>query len=232
VKGNRLVLLAAAGASVLVLSGCSQSLGGDVAATVDGKDITNSDVKFLASLQCDAINDAVKDPAQASSVQSISRKQIRADMVNALVQARLNAELAKQQGVTYDRATYRQVMDNFEQAVRKAPKQDRTRFRDLVGSLYQGQLEVYAVAARELGAQGVEKPTQQQVEALVTKIQSDYRSQAKVEIDPVYGAGKSGIAGSADTSLSKPLSAFAKASVASPEDATWVGQLPANEKCG
>ena len=57
-------------------------------------------------------------------------------------------------------------------------------------------------------------------------------SKASVKIDPIYGAGKAGIAGASDTSLSKPLSAFAKASVASPEDASWVGKLPANQKCG
>lgn len=231
-KANRLVLLAAAGASVLTLSGCSQSLGGDVAATVDGRTITNADVTFLARMQCDAINAAAKDPAQASSVQAVSRKQLRADMLNALVQSRLNRELGQEQDVTYDRATYRQVMDQFEQAVQAAPKQDRARFRNLVGKLYQGQLEVYAIAAAQLSAQGVDKPTQQQVEGLVAKLQDDYRAKASVKIDPIYGAGKAGIAGASDTSLSKPLSAFAKASVASPEDASWVGKLPANQKCG
>ena len=230
-KANRLVLLAAAGVSVLVLSGCSQSLGGDVAATVDGRTITNADVKFLASLQCDAINAAAKDPAQASSVQTVSRKQIRADMLNALVQSRLNGELAKKAGVSYDRATYRQVMDQFEQAVQAAPEQDRAKFRSMIGKLYQGQLEVYAIAAGELGAQGVAQPTQQQVETLVTKIEDDYRKQADVKIDPVYGASK-GVAGATDTSLSVPRSAFAKASVARPEDAGWAGKLPSNQKCG
>ncbi|RNL80938.1 SurA N-terminal domain-containing protein [Nocardioides marmorisolisilvae] len=231
-KAHRLVVLAAAGVSALVLSGCSQSLGGDVAATVDGRTISNADVKFLARLQCDAIDNAGKDPAQSGSVQTVSRRQVRADMVNALVQSRLNAELGKEQGVTYDRATYRQAMDQFEPTVQAVAAKDRAKFRTMIGKLYQSQLEVYAIAARELGAQGVDKPTQQQVEALVTKIQGDYRKQADIEIDPIYGAGKSGIAGSDDTSISEPVSSFAKASVASPEDAGWAGSLPANQKCG
>lgn len=232
-KAHRLVLLAAAGASVLVLSGCSKSLDGDVAATVDGATVTNSDVKFLARLQCSAVKGAAADPAQAANVQTLSRKQIRTDMVNALIQNELNDELAKEQGVSYDRATYRQVMDQFEQqAVPQAPKKDRARFRELIGSLYQGQLKVYALAARELAAQGVSQPTQQQVEAEVSKLQSDFRAKAHIKVDPVYGADKSGVAGADDTSLSKPVSAFAKASVASPEDSSWVGALPANQKCG
>jgi hypothetical protein len=232
VKANRLVLLAVAGVCALSLSGCSRSAGGDIAATVDGTDIPTSDVNFLARLQCTAINDAVKDPSQSANVQTVSRKSIRASMVNALVQQQLNTELAHEQGVTYDRATYRQVMDQFEQTVKQAPSKDQAHFRDLVGGLYQGQLEVYAIAAAQLSAQGVAQPSQQQVEALVTKLQSDFRTKAKVTIDPVYGAGKSGIAGTTDTSLSKAVSSFAKASAASPEDPAWAGKLPANQKCG
>ena len=52
-----------------------------------------------------------------------------------------------------------------------------------------------------------------------------------VKVDPAYGA-KKGVAGAADTSLSVPVSAFAKGSVASPEDAGWAGKLPKNQKCG
>jgi hypothetical protein len=232
VKGNRLVLLAAAGASVLVLSGCSRSVTGDIAATVDGTTITNSDVNFLAKMQCNAINAALKDPTQSGNVQAISRRQLRSDMLNALVQAHLNSELAAEQKVSYDRATYRQVMDQFESAVQAAAKKDQSRFRDLVGSLYQGQLEVYAVAARELAAQGVTQPTQQQVEGVVSALQRAFQSKADIHVDPVYGADATGLAGGADASLSKPLSAFAKASVASPEDPSWVTGLPTNQKCG
>ena len=229
-KANRLVLLAVAGVSVLVLSGCSSD--GDVAATVDGKTITNTDVKFLARLQCSVINDALKDPAQASQVQTVSKKQIRADMVNALVQAELNRELGAKENASYDKATYRQAMDSFEPVVQKVASKDRPKFRDLIGSFYRGQLQVYAIAARELAAQGVTEPTQEQVEGLVAQLQGDFRAEAEIDVDPAYGADDKGIAGAADTSLSKPVSAFAKASVASPEDATWVDGLPANQKCG
>src|SRR5689334_3244052 len=152
-------------------------------------------------------------------------------MVNALVQQQLNTELAKEQGVTYDRATYRQVMDQFEQTVKQAPAKDQARFRELVGGLYQGQLEVYAIAADQLAAQGVTKPTQDQIETLVTKLQDDFRAKAKISFDPVFGAGKSGVAGSEDNSLSKAVSSFAKASVAGTEDPTWAGKLPTNQKC-
>lgn len=229
-KAHRLVLLAAAGASVLTLSGCSQT--GNVAATVDGKTITNADVTFLADRQCSAINAARKDPAQSSQVQTVSRKQIRAAMLNAMVQAELNSELGDERNVSYDKASYRQAMDAFEPEVQKAPKADRSRFRDLIGSFYRGQLQVYAIAASELGGQGVTQPTQEQVEGTVAQLQNDFRAKADIDIDPEFGADDNGIAGAADNSLSKPLSAFAKASVAGTEDPTWVEALPANQKCG
>lgn len=231
-KANRLVLLAAAAASALALSACSSSAGGDVAATVDGTPISNSDVSFLAGQQCTTLARAAKDPAQASGAQAASRKQIRAGMLNALVQAQLNRELGEREHVSYDRATYREAMDQFEQTVRQTPKKDRSRFRELVGGLYQGQLEVYAIATRELAAQGIDKPTQDQLESTVTKLQDDFRASAKVKIDPIYGPDKSGVAGAADTSLSVPVSAFARGAAGSPENPTWVSALPANQKCG
>jgi N-acetylmuramoyl-L-alanine amidase len=230
VKANRLVLLAAAGASVFTLSGCAQT--GDVAATVNGTTISNADVNFLAQRQCSSIAAAKADPAQASGVQTQSRKQVRSAMVNALVQAELDSELGNKAGVTYDRATYRQAMDAFEAEVQKAPAKDRSRFRELVGSLYRGQLEVYAIAARGLAGQGVAQPTQEQIQSTVAQLQAGFRAKAKIDIDPAYGPDDKGVAGAADDSLSKAVSSFAKASLASPPDAAWVDDLPANQKCG
>ena len=229
-KFRHLVLLAAAGASVLSLTGCSQT--GGVAATVDGKSISTDDVDFLAVRQCSAINAARQDPAQSSQVQTVSRKQVRAAMLNAMVQAELNRELGAQENVSYDKTSYRQAMDSFEPEVQKAPAKDRTRFRDLIGSFYRGQLRVYAIAARDLGNQGVAEPTQEQLAGTVATLQNDFRAKADIDVDPESGADDRGVAGAADNSLSKAVSTFAKASVAGTEDPTWVEALPANQKCG
>ncbi len=229
-KANRLVLLAVAGTSLLALSGCAQS--GTSAAQVGADTVSTSDVSFLTRMQCEALDRAAKDPAQASQVQVLPTRLVQADMVNALVQADLNHQLALKLGTAYDRATYRSVMDQFEPVVLKAPAADQARFRDLVGSFYRGQLQVYAIATRVLTAQGVAQPTQQQLQAAVGALQDAYRTRTTVKIDPVYGADKKGAAGAIDPSLSVAVSSFAKQSSATNPPASYLASLPANQKCG
>ena len=228
-KANRLVLLALAGAVTFGLTGCQS---GNRAAEVGGDVITTSDVDFLTRMQCDAIADAAKDPAQADQVQQISTRQVRTQMVNALVQAALNRQLADKTGADYDRATYRQVMDQFEPAVQAAPKKDRERFRDLVGSFYRGQLEVYTVAQRKMAEAGIAQPTDQEVQDAVTAVQEDFRKSVDIDINPVYGPDAAGVAGAVEPSLSLAVSDFAKQSSAAEPAPTFIARLPKNMRCG
>ncbi len=230
-KANRLVLLAVAGTSVLALSGCAAQSGTSAAQV--GKDtVSTSDVSFLTRMQCDALDRAAKDPAQASQVQLLPTRLVQADMVNALVQADLNHQLALKLGTGYDRATYRSVMDQFEPVVQKAPAADQARFRDLVGSFYRGQLQVYEIATKVLAAQGVTQATQQQLQGAIASLQDAFRSRTTVKINPVYGADKSGAAGAIDPSLSVAVSSFAKQAAAATPPAAYLASLPADQKCG
>jgi hypothetical protein len=114
VKANRLVLLAVAGTSLLALTGCTQSPS--VAARVDGATVSTSDVDFLTRMQCDTLDKAAANPAaqaQSGGVQTVSKAQVRTGMVNTLIQTELNRQIAAKQHLGYDRATLRQVMDQF-----------------------------------------------------------------------------------------------------------------------
>lgn len=229
-KPNRLVLLATAGASMLVLSGCAQS--GTSAAQVGAVTVSTSDVTFLTRMQCDALNQAAKDPAQASQVQTLPTRLVQADMVNALVQAQLNHQLALQKGAAYDQTTFRSVMSQFEPVVQKAAKADQARFRSLVASFYRGQLQVYAIAAKELAAQGLTQPTQIQLSAAVASLQDSFRKKTGVTINPQYGPDKKGAAGAVDPSLSVAVSSFAKQSSSATPPPSYLAGLPSDEKCG
>lgn len=229
-KANRLVLLAAAGASVLVLSGCTAS--GNVAARVGDDTITTSEVDFLTRMQCDALDRAAEDPSSQGSNQMVPKSQVRSGMVNTLVQDALNRQLAARDDLQYDKATLRSVMEQFESVVATAPAKDRDRFRSVVEDVYRGQLQVYTLAQDKLRSSGVANPSQQQVDQAVAAIQDDFRKKVDVEVNPRYGADASGVAGSTDPSLSLPVSSFAKKSASAKPDATWVGQLPADQRCG
>lgn len=228
-KVNRLVLLALTGAVAFGLTGCQS---GNLAAEVNGTEIDTEDVDFLTRMQCAAIDAAAADPEQAAQVQQISTREVRGQMVNALIQAELNRQLAEQEDADYDRATYRQVMDQFEPAVQAAPKEDRDRFRDLVGSFYRGQLEVYAVVQRKLAAAGVTQPGEQEMQEGVSAIQADFLKTSDVEINPVYGPDAGSLAGAVDPSLSLAVSDFAKESSSATPAPTFISRLPDDLRCG
>jgi hypothetical protein len=229
VKANRLVLLAAAGAT-LALTGCAPT--GNVAARVGDTTVTTSEVDFLTRMQCDSLDRAAKDPSQSANVQMVPTSQVRSSMANTLVQAELNRQLAQREQLTYDKATLRNVMDQFESVVKDTPAKDRDRFRDVVEDVYRGQLQVYTLAQSRLQAQGATNPTQDQVDQEVTSIQDEFRKSVDVDVNPEYGADKDGVAGSVDPSLSRAESSFAKSAQSAQPDAAWVSKLPADQRCG
>jgi hypothetical protein len=234
---HRLVLLAVAGTSMLALTGCTQS--GNVAARVGDTTVPTSEVDFLTRMQCDSLDKAAENPQQGQAAQTVPTSQIRTNMVNALIQSELNRRLAASKDLSYDTATLRSVMQQFETTVKDVPKKDQDRFRDLVEDVYRGQLQVYTLAQNELGGSA----TQDQVQQAVAKIQDEFRKSVDVDVNPEYGADADGVAGSVDPSLSRAVSSFAKQSRSAPPDQStdpdvsaryeaWVGKLPADQKCG
>jgi hypothetical protein len=231
VKANRLILLAVAGTSVLALTGCAPS--GNVAARVGDASVPTSDVDFLARMQCATLEKAAADPAQAQQgVQQMATAQVRVTMVNLLVQAELDRQLAARDHLSYDKTTLRNAMVQFESILKLAPAKDRTRFRDLIEDVYRGQLEVYELAQQQLAGQGVYNPSQDDVDKAIAKVQGDFRKTVDVEVNPQYGADDAGVAGSVDPSLSVAVSSFAKQSQSKQPDSSWVTKLPGNQRCG
>lgn len=231
-KAHRLVLIAVAGASMLALTGCTQS--GNVAARVGDTTVPTSDVDFLTKMQCETLDKAAKDPAQAAQggVQTVPIAQIRTGMAETLVHAALNRQLAAKQHLGYDKDTLRSVMTRFEATVAQVSEKDRSRFRDLVEDIYRGQLQVYTLAQEQLASQGVTKPTQDQVDQAVSSIQDKFRKGVHIEINPRYGVDSAGAGNSADPSLSLAVSSYAKQARSGQPDSTWVASLPANQRCG
>ncbi|MBO9523042.1 MAG: SurA N-terminal domain-containing protein [Nocardioidaceae bacterium] len=227
---KRLVLTAVVGVALLPLSGCAQT--GNDAAQVGDETVSTSDVNFLTKMQCDALDKAAKDPASAGQVQPASRRQVRADMLNALVDSEVSAQLAAKSGGTYDRATLRQLMDQIEPAVKSAPEKDRERFRDLIGDFYRGQLQVFELAKQKLALQGVANPSDDEVQNAISSILADFRKEVGVKINPVYGADASGTAGKKDPSISVAVSSYAKQAATSPQAPDFITGLPSRQRCG
>lgn len=239
-KANRLVLLAVAGTSVLALTGCTPS--GNVAAKVGDDTITTSQVDFLTRMQCDALDRASTNASSQGTTQMASIAQVRAGMLNTLVQNVLNSQLAAKDHLGYDKATLRSVMGQFESVLSQVPAKDRDKFRAVVEDVYRGQLQVYTLAQGQLAKAGISSPSQEQVDQAVSAIQNDFRKGVDIEINPAYGGDHSGVAGAVDPSLSLARSSFAKKSQESPPDSSdsaasaayqkWLITLPAGQRCG
>jgi hypothetical protein len=232
VKVHRLVLIAVAGASTLALSGCAQS--GNVAARVGDTTVPTSDVDFLSRMQCETLDKAAQNPAAAAQggVQTVPVAQVRTGMLNTLVESELNRQLAAKEHLTYDKDTLRSVMSQFQSVVDQVAAKDRDRFRSMVEDLYRGQLQVYTLAQEELSRQGVTRPSQDQVDQAVSKIQADFRKGVDVEVNPQYGADSHGVAGKTDASLSLAVSSYAKQARSAQPESSWVSSLPADQRCG
>lgn len=229
-KANRLVLLAVAGTSLLALTGCSQT--GNVAARIGDTTVTTSEVDFLTRVQCEALDKAAENPSQAGSAQMVARSQVRAGMINALIQSELDRQLAARDHVSYDKTTLQGVMQQYAQLVDETPAKDRTRFRGILEDIFRGQIQVYNLAQDQLAQQGVSSPTQDQVDQAVAKVQSDFRKTVDISVNPEYGADADGVAGSVDPSLSKAVSSFAKDARSAQPKSTWLAKLPADQRCG
>jgi hypothetical protein len=231
VKANRLVLLAAGGASMLALSGCAQS--GSVAARVGDTTVSTSDVDFLTEVQCDILDKAAKQ----GEVRAVPVSRVRNQWVNTLVDAELNRQLAAREDLDYDRATLRSAMDQFESTLSQAPAKDRDRAREMIESIYRGQLQLVGLAQRNLASQGVTQPTEDDLRQAVSKALEDFRKKVDVEVNPAYGPDDDDLAGAVDPSLSKAVSSYAKGSrdglsTTADPDASWVGDLPGDQRCG
>ena len=238
-KANRLVLLIVGVASTLVLTGCDQS--GSVAARVGDTTVPTSDIDFLTKVQCDILDRAVEK--NLGQVQAVPVSQVRIQWVNALVESELNRQLAAREDLSYDKATLRSAMDQFESTLSQAPAADRDRARELIETIYRGQLEVVGLAQSDLADQGVTNPSEDEIRATVTKILADFRKKVDVEINPAYGPDADDAAGTVDPSLSRAVSSFARFSAEAPpsqstsaDDAAkysaWVGGLPPDQRCG
>jgi hypothetical protein len=232
VKANRLVLLAVGGASMLALSGCARS--GDVAARVGDTTVPTSDVDLLTDVQCKSLDKAAKDPSQAGQVQPVARATLRTIMVNALVDAEVNRQLASSEHLSYDKTQLASAVKQYESTVGNAPEADRVRYRDLIETILRGQLQAISQIEDQFTGQ---QPSNDQVRKAIADFEAKMRAKVDLDVNPQYGPDKDGVAGSVDPSLSLAVSSFAKhsrdaLSATSQPDATWVSDLPADQRCG
>ncbi|RNL61248.1 hypothetical protein EFK50_17940 [Nocardioides marmoriginsengisoli] len=227
-KANRLVLLAAATASAIALTGCTPA--GDVAVEVGKVKYSTSDVDLLTTFQCEIAS----DPNAGAG--ALSRQSARAFMASILVASALDGQIGEKYKVKAGPADAASSMEQLNSFIDKAATgDDRKRLRTIVEDSIIGQVAVSTVVQQAIGQslqQMSQEQAQQAIQEGITKLRLDAAKSADIEVDPVYGLSADGLEpAKTDPSLSRALSDFAKESMKAPVDQAWLEKLPANQRC-
>jgi hypothetical protein len=226
VKTHRIAAIVLTPVALLALSGCGTHAG--VSATVDGTKISTSDVDLLTRVQCDGLDQAQGSSGATTTPVAVVRQQA----LNGLIDSVLNEKFAAAKGGAYDKAAYRAEMNQVEQQLlTEVPKNDQDQMRAVIAQFDKGQLQAQEIGRRELLKQGVAKPSADEDLNAAYTLRADWAKALKITVDPAYAPGKSGLPGTGDRSVSKPISDFAKQGVASQPATTWADGLPKVQKC-
>jgi hypothetical protein len=232
VKANRLVRLAAAGASAVALTSALAACAptGDVALKVGKVEYTTADVDLLTKFECTI----AKDPSAGAGV--LSRQSARAFMATVLVGSALDNQIGAKFKVKATAADAASTMEQLDPFIDKAAKgEDRKRLREIIENSIIGQVAVSTIVQQTLGAslgQMDQDQGQQAIQQGVAALRADSVKDIDIDVDPVFGLSDDGLEpAKADPSLSLALSSFAKSATATEVDQAWLDKLPANQRC-
>ncbi len=226
VDGRKLLVALTAGCAALVLSGCGTVPPG-AAAVVDGTKITNSDVEELADSQCAGAELAADTPQP----QTITRKQLNQRSLRLLMDIVLSLKYAEKEGLSPRPDSAAAIYAQVEQLVKALPK----KHQESTAATFHRWADATDVLIQEGERATGQKETPQNQQDLLNagyQKREAWRKKVEIEMDPRYGPSDEGWPGSGDGSVSKASSSFAKDANAEQPDATWIGTLPASQKCG
>jgi hypothetical protein len=232
VKAHRLVLLAATGVALVLLTGCAPA--GSTAIKVDGTSFTKDDVDLFTDFQCGYLEAA---GAAGGQVPALSRQDMRSQSAMFLVSTALDRQIVGDAGVKADEAQVQQTMGQLKQAINKVAKgDDRTRLTDLIADYLRAQLGVQDVVVAQLGGEATltklgQEAATQAVQQAIAGARDSYAKKADISVDPVYGLDADGLKVGSNGSLSVAISKFAKAASSGTSDSTWLAALPKNQRC-
>lgn len=215
---QRLTLLAAGAA--LVLSSCGGTAPG-VAAEVDGRTITASEVDDFARVLC-----ALDGEAAATAPSKGAR--FRA------LEILLNIELSREL-VDFGRADSAQVAEavaNSASTRDMVPVDVRDTFDRAVKEYAQAQLAITELGEDSLRERGQSSPDEQDAFLEGDRLRAEYAASGEVEVDRRFGELENGVLARTAGSMSVPVSQTAVQGVAMEPSAEFLEAIPASQTCG
>jgi hypothetical protein len=214
--------------ALLALTGCGDNPEPGTASVVDGHAITTSQVDELANAQCAG----VKLAATMGQGQAVSRKQLTQRALGLLIDIRLNLDYGKSLGLSPRKE---QVQADFAQ-VKPLIASLPARYRGYLDSVFEdwasGRDLMTQVGEESSGQVASTSNAEQVLDEGYKKRQTWLDRSATIKTDARYAPGKVGWPGEGDSSVSKPVSSYAKAAAKSTQSASFLGDLPAGQRCG
>lgn len=223
---NRLGLAALAAAASLLLSGCG-TLPPGAAAVVDGAKITRTQVTDLADAQCAGVAQAAKQGQTAA----VSRKQLTQRALGLLIDVKLNLAYGKSLGLSPRPTETAKDFAQIDPLIQALPAQYRTNVAEVFHGWADGRDLIAQVGEKETGKTLSSTTSEEILNAGYQKRESWIKT-IKIDTDPKYAPGKIGWPGEGDSSVSEPVSSFAKGATAQSPKATFVDALPSAQRCG
>ncbi len=217
------LLIAAAG--LLLVAGCSNDP--QVAARVGGTSISISDVDILGKALCAERTSSGQAPATSVSA-------VRGSALAALIDSTLDAEVAKQRKLPYDKTGLGNSVAQLAPLISKLPAADQDRGRELITDLLRGQMQV-STAAAGLVQQSGQQPTQETVTQVVRQLETEQAGKLEISVNPEFESPGFGKTGDGAQSVSKAVSSTARAAqsvMSNSPSASYIAGLPAPQKCG
>lgn len=230
-----LLLLAACGLSLLAFTGCAPV--GDVAIKVDDTEYSSSDVELFTDFRCGLLAQAAENPELQGQVPAITRQQARNQMATFLVDAAIDSRVAADAKVTADPAGVTQQVDEVREVVNAvATGEDRERLLELVTEFVESQVAIQTAIVAQIGEETLNQLGQegasQAIQETAQTARAVFAEKLDIDVDPAYGLSNDGLAPDAGgSSLSVPVSDFAKSATSAQLEGTFVDALPRNQRC-
>ncbi|RLV50711.1 hypothetical protein D9V37_01720 [Nocardioides mangrovicus] len=214
-RGAKLV---AAAAALLALAGCGHAPGS--AFSVGDHAVSRSSVDQIVNAAC-GVQQQTKS-ARATQVWAF---------VNAMLTATVQNDYGDHVGASYSRSTLQSELSQYQGSVDALPAKDRAAVTSFLREQIRGSLIVQSVGTQVLADKGVSKPTTAEVTNAGDAAAQKWARQQGITIDPRYNA-KDYEAGAGDSSISTPVSSYAKAAQKGSTKSSYLSQLPSTQLCG
>lgn len=220
---------AATGAAValLLLAGCGDLPPG-AASVVNGHTISRDQVDELADAQCAG----VKLAATQGQGQKVPRKQLTQRALGLLIDIRLNLDYGKSLGLS---PRVEQTTADFAQVqplIKALPKQYQSYLDDVFHQWADGRDMVEQVGEQASGQAATSANADQVLNAGYVKREDWLKKDASITTDPRYAPGKVGWPGEGDSSVSTPVSSYARSAAKAQPSTAFLEALPAGQRCG